>query len=233
MSICIACRELPPGAKGRLERDRYTVFQMPPFSGLDPRIASHPDIQLFIMRDKAFCHPGMDAEFERELSRYISVYRCSRPISRTYPDDCIYNIAFTGKYALYKKENIPVEIEKAFSSEGIISVHIPQGYARCSIIPVDEYTIATEDAAIANNAEKKGIKVIPLPAGLIPLKGFPRGFAGGAFGLLKKNLYCIGMLPDHPAYSALRQEIASRDMTLTELSEKPAEDFGSLLFIEG
>jgi hypothetical protein len=230
MSICIVNPGLHDEAKTRLSKDGFIVYDIPPCSDVDSRIAAHPDIQIFIAENTAYCHPHIDASFAGSLLKDIFVFQCAQKLSNRYPDDCTYNIASTGRFALYKKGGIPQEIENAFHKHKITSVHVPQGYARCSIIPVDEQTIATEDEGIIEAARSAGMNVIPLAPGLIPLKGFQKGFAGGAFGLFNKTLYCTGTLPDHEDYHTLRNEVSARGITLTELCSAPAEDFGSLLF---
>jgi hypothetical protein len=230
MSICIVNTDLPHEAKTRLSKDGFIVYDIPPCINVDSRIASHPDIQICITDNSAYCHPHIDASFADVLSKDIPVFQCTQKLSHRYPDDCAYNIACIGRFALYKKGIIPHEIENAFRLHDLTTIDIPQGYARCSIIPVDDRTIATEDEGIIESARTAGLNVIPLAAGLIPLKGFQKGFAGGAFGLFNKTLYCTGKLPDHKDYHTLREEVSARGITLTELCSAPAEDFGSLLF---
>jgi hypothetical protein len=230
MSICIVNSSLPHEAKTRLSKDGFIVYDIPPCRDVDNRIALHPDIQLCITGSTVYCHPHIDASFADVLSKDITVYQCTKKLSSLYPDDCAYNIACIGQHAFYKKEIIPHEIELAFNTQNIIQVHIAQGYARCSIIPIDDQTIATEDEGIIEAARSAGLTVIQLASGFIPLKGFQKGFAGGAFGLFNKTLYCTGTLPDHKDYHILRNEVSARGIVLTELCAAPAEDFGSLLF---
>jgi hypothetical protein len=221
---------LSAGAKENLSRRGFTVIEMPFTDDVDPRIKGHPDLQIFSAYGVTFVHRNFPAGTEKLISGKCRVIRCDTELGKTYPEDCPFNIAFTGTYALYKKGTIPAEIDRFFDIHGITRVHVPQGYARCSTIPLAENAIATEDGGIASAAEKAGLSVRRLTPGLIPLEGFPSGFAGGAFGLHGKTLFATGRLPDDPAYEGLRNDCIELGIELCELSGEPARDFGSFLF---
>ena len=124
-----------------------------------------------------------------------------------------------------------MKIRETFAAHNIIQVNISQGYARCSILIVDEDSIVTEDAGIHKAAYGAGLNSLLVKPGSVPLKGFPRGFIGGATGRYGKTIYCSGKFPDNEDYRRAREFIYSRGCKIVELSDLPMEDFGSILFI--
>jgi hypothetical protein len=231
MSFAVVSPILFAGAKDSLSRHRFDVIEITPAANIDSRFADHPDIQMFSAFDTVFVHYNFSPETERLIALRNNVIRCSKKLKVVYPEDCSYNIAFTGKYALYKQGIIPDEIESFFNTNRIIKIHVPQGYARCSTIILADDAIATEDIGIAVEAEKSGLTVIRLTPGLIPLKGFPRGFAGGICGLFNKTLYVTGQLPEEESYQRLRAYCSGIGVAINELCAEHARDFGSILFI--
>lgn len=230
MTLAAVSSLLYAEAKENLSRRGFSVVEITPDADVDPRISDHPDIHIFSASKSIFVHQHFSPETEQIISRKNSVVRCSTPLTPDYPGDCAFNIAFTGKYALYKRGIIPVEIESFFDRQGIIRVYVPQGYARCSTVVLSKDVIATEDSGIASAAEKAELEVIGLTPGLIPLEGFPRGFAGGAFSFFNNTLYATGKIPEEESYRKLRMYCAQLGIAVCELSDREARDFGSIIF---
>jgi hypothetical protein len=227
----IVHKDLPEDAKKALKKEGFSVYSIPPTHCIDERIAGHPDIQIFIFNHKIFANPDISDEFVDMLGPDADIIRCDEQLSPIYPNDCRYNIAYTGKYALYKPGSEPGKIREALTAYDIILVSIPQGYARCSILIVNEDSIITEDAGIHRAAIDAGLTSLLVEPGHVPLKGFPRGFLGGATGRYGKTIYCTGRFPDTGDYLQAREFISSRGCKIVELSDRPMEDFGSILFI--
>ena len=169
-------------AERPLRKRGFDVFAVPFSSRVDERIAGHPDLQLFAADGRAFVHPDMPEDFTAVLSRYADITVCSTRLGALYPEDCPYNIAFTGEAALCRRSIIPPEIAAFFDARGIPVIDVPQGYARCSTLVVGGKTIITEDEGIAKAARTAGFDVTVVRPGFIPLKGFKRGFIGGCSG---------------------------------------------------
>jgi len=196
----IVHKDLPEHAKKALENEGFSVHTIPPCTNVDARISGHPDIQIFIFGHTVFVHPDISNDFVDLLAQDFDVIKCSERLSPKYTDDCRYNIAYTGKRVLCTQGSEPGKIRDTFADHKIIQIHIPQGYARCSILIVDEDSIITEDAGIHSTASSAGLNSLLVQQGHIPLKGFPRGFIGGATGRYGKTIFCTGKFPDHEDY---------------------------------
>ncbi|HNX58765.1 MAG TPA: hypothetical protein PKK43_06685 [Spirochaetota bacterium] len=214
-----------------LERAGFDVIPVPVCRSLDPRLEGHPDLQIFAANGYAFVHPDADDEFVGCCSQYARVIRCTTSLGRNYPLDCPYNIAFTGEYALCKEQLIPAEIRNFLDEEGIPTVDIPQGYAKCSIIVVDEKSIITEDEGIRRKAELIGFDVLTVRKGFITLDGFPHGFIGGISGMNGGSVYLTGDIAHHPDHGIISSFIEKRGKRIELLSPLPAADIGSIIFL--
>jgi hypothetical protein len=207
----------------------FDVCSIPFCSRVDPRIGSHPDIQLCCIQNTVFVHPDLPAGFIRHLEHYAEVVVSSQELGNRYPFDCAYNAAFTGRYALCRKESTAAEILRHCERRGIPVINLPQGYARCSILIISEDRIATEDNGIAAAAQKAGIETMLIEPGSVPLKGFPRGFLGGASGSDTTAVYFSGSIEYLNSSSEIREKIRGTNKTVIELPGE-LEDFGSILF---
>ena len=220
-----------PSIGPALERAGFVVIPVPVCHRLDPRLEGHPDLQIFVAHGCAFVHPDTDDEFVNRCSSYARVIRCAAPLGAEYPHDCSFNIAFTGKAALCRERLLPPEIGDFFEERGIRIVDIPQGYAKCSIIVVDEESIITEDEGIRKNAERNGIEVHMVRKGFISLDGFPHGFIGGISGLHGDTVYLSGDITHHPDHEKIFALIAGKGKRYELLSPLPATDIGSIIFL--
>lgn len=214
-----------------LERAGFDVIPVPVCRSLDARLEGHPDLQIFAAGGYAFVHRDADNKFVDRCSRYTRVIRCATSLGRNYPLDCPYNIAFTGEYAFCKQRLLPAEIKDFLDGEGIPTIDIHQGYAKCSIMVVDGKSIITEDEGIRRKAELSGIDVLLVRKGFIPLNGFPHGFIGGISGLRDDAIYLSGDITHHPDHERIISFIEERGKRTKLLSPVPASDIGSIIFL--
>ncbi len=70
-------------------------------------------------------------------------------------------------------------------------VHVEQGYARCSVIPVGGRAMVTADLGIASAAERKGIDTLRISPACVHLPGESSGFIGGVCGVMPDDLLIL------------------------------------------
>ena len=104
-----------------------------------------------------------------------------------------------------------------------------QGYACCSIVPVDEDSIITADRGIARAAEAAGIKVLTVEAGHVELPGYDTGFLGGTSGRVGDEILFNGDLSSHPDFEAIKDFIGSRGLKIKYFEGYPLRDIGSII----
>ncbi len=145
-----------------------------------------------------------------------------------YPYDIRFNAALIGKILFCKEEYIsPVILENTKAK----IVDVNQGYAKCSICQVNEYSFITADPCIKKAGEKNGFDVLMISQGNILLNGYDYGFIGGASALYNNKLFFFGDITRHPDYNAIHDFVYSRGVEEVILSKDTLYDYGGLLFV--
>ena len=184
------------------------------FGGIDTvaePIRNHPDL--------VYCRLKEDAIFLGN----------EQLLAPEYPGDIIYNGFSTGKYFIHDLKHTDEELLKAVDELGLIKVNVKQGYACCSIVPVDEDSIITADRGIARAAEAAGIAVLTVGPGHVELPGYDTGFLGGTSGRVGEEIVFNGDLSAHPDFDTIREFIESRGLRIKYFESYPLRDIGSII----
>ena len=184
------------------------------FGGIDTvaePIRNHPDL--------VYCRLKEDAIFLGN----------EQLLAPDYPGDIIYNGFSTGKYFIHDLKHTDEELLKAVDELGLIKVNVKQGYACCSIVPVDEDSIITADRGIARAAEAAGIAVLTVGPGHVELPGYDTGFLGGTSGRVGDEILFNGDLSAHPDFDTIREFIESRGLQIKYFESYPLRDIGSII----
>lgn len=200
----------------------YTPLRLPPFSRLDERVATHPDMLLFPMEDGILLHKAYMEEHQAFFEKLpFSFLFTQEEIGKEYPYDVLFN-ALPINDTVYGGKRVSEKILSAFSR------HIPvkQGYTRCSSCRVGN-GIITQDKTIFHALQKDGIPTCLISYGHITLKGYNTGFIGGASITLSKRLTAfLGRIEDHPDYEIISDFAKHQGVTLLSLSNEPLTDYG-------
>ena len=184
------------------------------FGGIDTvaePIRNHPDL--------VYCRLKEDAIFLGN----------EQLLAPEYPGDIIYNGFSTGKYFIHDLKHTDGQLLKAVDELGLIKVNVKQGYACCSIVPVDEDSIITADRGIARAAEAAGIAVLTVGPGHVELPGYDTGFLGGTSGRVGEEIVFNGDLSAHPDFDTIREFIESRGLRIKYFESYPLRDIGSII----
>ena len=179
-----------------------------PTSFVDDRISTHADIYYCRLKDTV-----IKAEPDE--------------LGREYPYDCAFNAAFTGRYLIANSKYLNPRIKSACISQDIEILDVKQGYARCSILPVDETSVISADMGIYNSLKDK-LDVLLISPGHIMLSGFDSGFIGGTGGRVRDTVYFNGSLSSHPDGEIIRRYISERGLKVKDF-DYPLEDIGSII----
>lgn len=172
------------------------------------------------------CHPDLVYCRLKEDIIFMGNERLLKPV---YPGDIIYNGFSTGKYFIHDLEHTERQLLKAVNDLELIPVNVKQGYACCSIVPVDEDSIITYDRGIAKAAEAAGLSVLTIGPGHVELPGYDTGFIGGTSGRVGDEIIFNGDLAAHPDCQAIRQFIEERGLKIRYFSGYPLRDIGSII----
>ncbi len=215
-----------------LEIQNVTCIKPKPIPALPPSMRSHADLQLCHLGENVLlAAPEVYTYYKEKLSPLGFEVLCGEtPIGSTYPHDAAYNIARVGNVAFHNPEITDCVALRYFAENGILFIPVKQGYAKCSVLPLDAHTIVTADAGIKREAEKNGFSVLEISPGGVLLPGFSYGFLGGAAGKLSKDaVYVTGNLSRHGDYKNILNFFAKKSIKIREGSIPNPVDIGSIL----
>ena len=183
---------VPEKEIGKLSR-YADVLLLPPDPALPEPVASHPDMilcevagTLFLPRGYAEAYPALLRELTEKSGKPVVL--SDAPRSSVYPED-----AGCNAFVWEREEGEPLligrldilfpEIPRRAEEAGIRAVHVRQGYAACSCLPLPSLLL-TSDWGIMRALKPVTDAVCWVPAEGILLPGYNEGFLGGASGVL-------------------------------------------------
>ncbi|MDP8229749.1 MAG: radical SAM protein [Candidatus Gorgyraea atricola] len=218
-NIAIIDPKMPRKAKDKLKRLNFHVAEVPLHKKLAKPVAGHVDMMLFKHGNKIIYEPSLEkiAGLLRQNG-----YNCIKgePITFSkYPKDIIYNACSINYHIIHYKG----KIEKNIKSLKAKHVLVNQGYAKCSIVPVDKDRIITSDKGI-KELWKNSLFV---KSGHVKLPGYKTGFIGGSSGVTDKVVFFVGKLEN----KSIRDFIRKSGKGIIELYNGPLYDVGTILFL--
>lgn len=233
ISLAVVDSRISDVSAYELERLGIKILGVPAHPFLYDAVCCHPDMLLHHIGEDIIVHaPGTDKGLLDELrSCGFTVIRGEKSLTRTYPGDIAYNVARVGRYYFHNLRHTDPVIAQQLDRQGIEPVHIEQGYAKCSIFPVDEGSIITADAGIAKAAKRKGFDVLLMECGnSIRLPGLNAGFIGGSCAMLSDAVCAVNgaiqRLADKDRFISF---LTKKQIEIKELSDDNVTDIGSIL----
>lgn len=206
---------------------RYTrekILWLPDNQDIDPRLAGHADLSVFIGNGAVIAARGGYPYIVNYLTRLNIPIILAERQGPTYPKDAGLCICRTGRYTIYNPKTANRQA-LAYLDPERIAVH--QGYTRCSVCVVSDEGIITSDHAIASRASEFGLDVLEITPGHIFLEGYDYGFIGGAsFTLNEDTIAFTGTLDEHPDKAAILAFLQKHRKTAVFLTKNPIFDVG-------
>ncbi|MBQ7640517.1 MAG: hypothetical protein IJS91_05970 [Bacteroidales bacterium] len=208
-----------PELAAYIESLGYEVVPFGPIDNVQEPLKYHPDM--------VFCRLDRDTVYAGDPSKL-------RP---QYPGDIVYNACSTGKHFIHNLKYTAPELLRAAEQHNLATIHVSQGYAKCSTCVVGEDAIITYDRGIARAAETAGMDVLTIRPGHVELPGYDTGFIGGATGLLtgptsentRPILIFNGDLSAHPDWRAIEDFAAEHGVEVKYFSGWKLTDIGSII----
>lgn len=202
MSKIYLSRLAHPALLQYLQSCGHQVIPVGPIAGVEPAIQTHADL--------LHCSLGPALTvFHGDPTR----------LSPRYPGDAVYNACVTGKYFIHNLKYTDPALLHLTKSMGLTFIDVPQGYARCSCLPVACDAIITADQGIAGPCRRAGLAVLTIRPGYVNLPGYPYGFLGGAAGRVGNEILFHGNLAAHPDGPAIRRFIQDHGLTCVDFSD--------------
>ena len=191
----------------------------------------HADLSFCYLGDGvAVCAPEAYSYYKTELDGTgIELIKGGIGLKGNYPFDAAYNVGIVGDKIYCKKAITDIVLLSVAESMGYDIININQGYAKCSICPVDRHSAISADMSFYKAAVKEGMDVLLITNEAIGLEGFANGFFGGcAFKYDKDGLFVNGDVRQLPQYENIRKFLEKREIKLVYDSGQ-VTDFGSLI----
>ncbi|MCX5687519.1 MAG: radical SAM protein [Candidatus Omnitrophica bacterium] len=223
--IAVIDPRMPHQTKIRLKKMGYCVIEVSLHPKLAKPVRGHPDMMLFFYGKKVIYEPHLEKIAEILKDNGYECIKGESIKSKEYPNDIIYDVAAIGESIIRYNGKIEKNIEILKAK----FIRVKQGYAKCSVVVVDDKHIITSDKGIKDIWGKKALLVRP---GSINLPGYKTGFIGGASGSHEDKVFFTGSLKNHPDGALMREFIEKRGKKVVELSSSPLYDTGSILFFD-
>ena len=212
------------------------VLVLPPARGMDPRVASHPDMLMTVVGRDAVVPASYAKRADVEPILDVLCRRCGVRVitteispGNTYPHDVACNGLLYGGKLYGKLSALAPEILRLADDSGIEAVDVAQGYAGCSALACGDLLL-TADSSIREAVRDRGGEVLSLSPGGIDLPGYDTGFIGGAGGFVDGHALFFGDVHRHPNGNRIADVLADRGIVCHCLGNGPLTDFGGIKF---
>ena len=233
MKNIVIANRLSAEATEYLERKNIRVLTFPENINVDKRVAYHADLSFFFDgMDTLFIAKEFSA-FEDELKQYVSnVVVLNKKLSEKYPGDVLLNCVCVGKNLICNTDTVYQEIVGKMKTSGYNIINVKQGYTKCSVVPVSESALITDDESIFSECRNHGLDVLKVQKGSVYLEGFDYGFIGGTCGLVDNELIFNGDITSHPDFDSI--DLFLKKYGIIPVSfENKLTDIGSIISIGG
>jgi len=198
-------------------------------------ILCHPDIYFFELDAKTIIHaPSVSEKYLRILrEKNINLIKGNRDPGGLYPGTALYNALRFRNAVFCNPSCINTKVLEEIKKRNLDIIEVSQGYARCSILAVNDKALITSDKGIAAKARGAGAEVLHLSPGSILLPGEKHGFIGGAYGKTQsEKLIFLGDLKLHPQAEEIEDFLFKHSVLYVGVEALPLYDAGGLIICE-
>ena len=206
---------------------------LPPAHELYPSIAAHPDIRICPLDAHTFVvAPSVPGTVVSRITEAgIRVVRSSASPRGKYPDTAILNAVRVGGHVFHNTHYTDQMLKDAAKELGLTLVHVAQGYARCSVIPVGERALITCDRGIEKAAREVGLDAKLVATDTVLLPGEKHGFIGGASGVMPDGrVVFLGDMRTHPDGEGIVSFLTAHGVACGYPGGLPLFDAGTAIF---
>lgn len=228
--ICFVDYRTTENEINSLKKLNYDVIKIPKDNNLYEAINGHTDIQLNILnKNTLIINKNINLSFKELLkTKNINFIESDSTLSSKYPSNISLNAYITDNYLVHNLKFTDKKILDYCKNKKTINVN--QGYTKCSILPLREKVIITNDTGIYNTLKNEGFDILLLPFGDIELSGFNYGFIGGVGGMISNDsMAFFGSLDNYAFGNEVKKFLYKYDIKPIYLSNTKLIDRGSLL----
>ncbi|MDU2121990.1 MAG: hypothetical protein E7E64_05585 [Clostridium celatum] len=228
--ICFVDYRTTENEINSLKKLNYDVIKIPKDNNLYEAINGHTDIQLNIInKHTLIVNKNINLSFKELLkAKNINFIESESTLSSKYPNNISLNAYITENYLVHNLKFTDKKILEYCKNKK--SINVNQGYTKCSILPLREKAIITNDTGIYNTLKNENFDILLLPFGDIELSGFNYGFIGGVGGMISSDsMAFFGSLDNYAFGNEVKKFLYKYDIKPIYLNNTKLIDRGSLL----
>lgn len=211
------------------------IIKVPKCTKVYEAIDGHPDIQINLLKnntsDKLIIQKDISEDFRNILEKkHIQYIVAEKSLDSSYPSDIILNALILKDYFIH---TLSYTDENLFNSQkSKININVPQGYTKCSILPINDKALITSDKGIYKILKDYDFDILLLPPGDILLPSLDYGFIGGAGGVVsQEKVGFFGELDEYKYGNEIKTFLTKHNMTPVYLKKGKLIDRGSLFVL--
>lgn len=224
----IICGEIPSESEAFFKERDIDILKCQPNTLIDSAISTHADIcALHLGENKIVVDKNQNILAEKLRNLDFKVVETGENIVGEYPCDVKLNVALFGKNAVGAFDYNDSAVIDNINDFNKFKVR--QGYAKCSLLPVNENAVITDDASIYKTL-KKAFDVLLIDKGDIVLDGHEYGFIGGSAGKISKNeIYFFGDISNHRNCKEILEFLSKYSCSAVFPKNVPLIDVGGIV----
>ncbi len=225
--------DISPAMEDGLNSIGVECIKTEPIQGLPPSLSRHTDMQMVNPAEGLMVFaPGTSPKALAALKDLgFELIQGDTPLTTAYPGDIAYNCAVVGERVFLNPKHTDRKVLEVLARTGTRIIPVKQGYAKCSVLILNEEAIITADPSIHQAALSEGMDVLLIPPQQrIVLKGYNYGFIGGTTGLLAPNR--VAFFGDYAlldSWEAIAPFMKKHGLSPLALSHENPVDLGGLI----
>lgn len=217
-----------------LHEAEIAVFDFASNPSLGEALAHHADLSFLYDDGRLYIAREMSEYRETLLSLGCDVCMIPEPLGSVYPGDVRLNAVPLGRFFLCNEKTVSPTVLADMKRKGKTILSVPQGYTKCSVVPLTQESLITDDASVYAVCRAHGLDVLQVSKGSVRLPGFSYGFIGGAAGRISdRQVVFHGNLSLHADYEKILRFLEKYNMTAVSLCDGELVDIGSILPLYG
>ena len=220
---------------GKISCDAWYSLNAPVDSKVYSSVSSHPDIYFFQLDHNILIHaPAVPEDLLQGLKKNgMDLIKGESDPGSAYPETARYNAVRVGRMVFHDLRCTDPAILKKARETGLRTIHVAQGYTRCSVLLLNDRALMTSDRGIARAAVELGIEVLLIAPGHISLPGERHGFIGGAGCRLPgDSVVLLGDIAHHPDAVRIKGFFEEQGVNLISLPGLTLYDAGGLMILK-
>ncbi len=222
------CGEIPYEAEKLLIDRGIELLSCSENKLIDPSVSTHADMCALHLGGDIIVVDKAQNELIAQLKKHnFSVIETTEKIAGEYPSDIKLNVAlFSGNAVGAFRYTESAVLDNITDYK---KFDVKQGYSKCSILPINDNALITDDTSIYN-ALKNAFNVLLVEKGDITLVGHGYGFIGGASAKISKDeIFFFGDIRNHRSYKEISEFLFLHNCKAVYPENVPLTDVGGMV----